>query len=79
MLKNAIYYGELERFGYTLTAVGKTEQDVTRALLKEYKKAYKQWNELARLSDDPEFKEYYERAKDDLKIIELEFNKVEWL
>lgn len=79
MKNNTVFYGELDRFGYDLTVVGTSESDVKSALMKEYNRAYKRYNGLKRLSDDPEYKEYYDIAKEEIQIIELEMNKVEWL
>ena len=77
-MRNTIYYGELERFGYTLTAVGKTREEVKSAILNEYIKAYKDWNNGYFPEGSEEFEHDYDAAREDLFTRELEFNKVEW-
>ena len=74
-MKNTIFYGELDRSSYTLTAFGKTREEVYSAILNEYIKAYKDWNNGCY---PEEFEHDYDVAREDIFIREYEFNKAEW-
>lgn len=78
-----IYEGTLDRFGYELKVLCKTEEECINKLLKEYVTAFKRENdgvdprkEIAydRHSDLT----YYEEAKEDIIISEYEIGKVDW-
>lgn len=80
MAKDTVYYGQLERFGYTLTAIGRTEREVRKALEKEYVETYISENGAdprEEFWDDGE--SYYKVAMDEMYIDEFTFGKVEWL
>lgn len=68
-----IYYGELYRFGYTLTVVADSEKKARSALVKEYNKAFKLRNGCA-----PSHEEVKNRNSD-IRIIEMMPGQVEWL
>ena len=82
-----IYLGELYRFGYTLTYVGESEEEVKKAIMKEYVKAYKDQNGGRHPSREVDYRygdksTYYANAKEDIEIRELEMGKgakVEWM
>lgn len=78
--KNSVWVGELDRFGYVLQTVGRTEEEVREALSKEYIKAYKDINGTDPREDYIYFKEstYYDSAMEDISIWEATFGKVEW-
>lgn len=74
-----IYICTLDRFGYTLTTAGKTEKQAREAIIKEYVKTYKKWNNGA----DPRKEErrngtYYDEMLEDLYVYELPIGEVEW-
>ena len=75
-----VYICELERFGYTLTAVGETEEQAKNAIIKEYVKTYKKWND----GEDPRKEErrggvsYYDEMLEDIITYDLPIGKVEW-
>lgn len=79
-MSKKIYICELERFGYTLTAAGETEEQAKKTIIKEYVKTYKQWND----GEDPRKEEckygvsYYDEMIEDLYVYELPIGKVEW-
>lgn len=80
--KNGVWYAELERFGYTLQVVAGTEKEAKDALLAEYIKAFKRYND----GEDPrkctemygEDRTYYEIAEEEIYATFMEFGKVEW-
>lgn len=80
--KNGVWYAELERFGYTLQTVAGTEKEAKDALLAEYIKAFKRYND----GQDPRrYKEFfvedrtcYEIAEEEIYTTFMEFGKVEW-
>lgn len=39
-----MFFIQLDRFGYMLTAIGKTRNDVKKTIMDEYKRAYKNIN-----------------------------------
>ncbi|MBO7070527.1 MAG: hypothetical protein J6W09_04460 [Bacteroidales bacterium] len=43
---DGIYYMSIYRFGYNLTAVGRTKEECSNALSDEYIKTYAEWNHL---------------------------------
>ena len=43
---DGIYYMSIYRFGYELTAVGRTKEECVDALKNEYIKTYAEWNHL---------------------------------
>ena len=78
-----VFIGTLDRFGYELTVVSSSEEKCRDLLLEEYKRAY----EMRNPGEDPEEEiaedrysnlTYYELAKEDMAITEMELDKVEW-
>ena len=79
-----MFLGSLDRFGYELRVLCKTEQECRDALLEAYVVAYQNDNG----GEDPreeiaydrgyEDKTYYEVAEDDISIQEIELDKVYW-
>ena len=67
---------QLERFGYILTTVAKTEKEGRKALMKVYRKAYIKRNG----KNCPDYKDDRETAEDEINITEFtEEGQVEWL
>ena len=77
-----VYIAELERFGYTLTCVGRSEEECRKAIMKEYTRAYKARNDglapgkcnsrsYSDMSD-------YATAKEEVYVYEMTIGKVEW-
>ena len=81
MAKGKIYFGQLERFGYTLTVVGRTEDEVYEALEKAYVEAYKNENYGADPREDVMYgdRTYYDVAMDEMYIDEFIPGEVQWL
>ena len=83
-VKNSVWVGELDRFGYTLTVVGRTEEETREALMNAYEKTYRDLNNDIDPRED--FKEgysgeeisYYDNAKEDVCVWEMAFGRVEW-
>lgn len=77
--KNSVWIGELDRFGYVLKTVGRTEDEVRDALSKAYIKTYEYIN-----GNDPREDlsygdtTYYDSAMEDINMWEATFGKVEW-
>lgn len=77
-----VFIGQLERFGYTLTVVSATEKEAREALLKKYVKAYKARNGVhPKYESDcySSYSSYYDCAKEEMYIEEVELNQVLWL
>ena len=75
-----IWIGELDRFGYTLTTVGTTEEEVRDALIKNYISEYKAVNGTDPDEDIDDYtgSSYLDGAKNDISTDRLECGKVEW-
>ena len=76
-----IYLGQLERFGYMMTAIGTTRKEVEKTLLEEYMRSYEKINgadprEEKAYGDD---QTYYDVAKDELYITEMTAGTVYWM
>ena len=82
-MKNTIYLAQLERFGYTLTAVAETKKEATKIVMDEYIRAFKKYNggeDPRRTPSDYYAGETaYKSAKDDMSIIDITKGKCEWL
>lgn len=86
--KDGVYIAEIYRFGYDLTAIGRTEQEAVDALMEAYYKAYEDENgiDLRALPGEgdedydmyAEDREYLETAKDEIYVRFLKFGEVEW-
>ena len=73
--------GELDRFGYTLTCVGKSEDECIKAIMKEYTRAYKQRNcglTPGKSFEHDDNKSDYAVAKEEIYVRELSFGEVDW-
>ena len=77
--KETVFIAELERFGYTLMAVGHTSVQAERAVLAEYYERYKDANGIAPdedwIDDD---RTYWSVARDEIYVHEEEIGKVWW-
>ena len=76
-----IFVTELERFGYTLRAAGRTKKEAEDAVLAEYYNAYMDYNNGAKPDEeilDEGNNTYYNLAKTELYTEELPFGKVWW-
>ena len=78
--KATVFISQLERFGYTLTAVGRTKREAENAVLSDYYSVYKDVNGIAPDEDwlDDEHT-YWSLAKEEIFTEEVEFGKVRWL
>lgn len=83
--KEVIWIAQLDRFGYNLTAAGKTEAGAKRAVLKSYKDAYLKNNGIDP-AEDPSDRPFAEEgqtaldvAKEDLITWSLEIGTCEWM
>lgn len=83
MATKKIYMATLDRFGYELTVIAKTEKEAIDALMEEYVRAYKVRNGYDPREDIAyEYggdRSYYEVAKGDIGIYDFELGKVEWI
>lgn len=75
-----IYLAELDRFGYMLSAVATTEDEAVRAVMQEYKRAYRAENGNSPGQDMcPERgKSYSAAAREDVVVTAYTTGKVEW-
>ena len=76
------YLAQLERFGHYLTAVGKTKGEAHDAVMKAYKKAYRDSNDgadPARDIIDSSGRSYLEVAEDEIFVTSLNLGEVLWL
>lgn len=78
--KPTVFVSQLERFGYTLEAIGRTQKEAESALLSEYYRVYKEENGIAPDEDwlDDE-RTYWSLAKEEIFTEEVELGKVRWL
>lgn len=82
MAKNTekIWFGQLERFGYTLTAVGRSEKEVRKALEKEYVRVFKDENGVHPKDDFwDDGESYYDVAMREMYVDAFVPGSVEWL
>lgn len=64
---------QVERFGYTLITVSETETDARKAIMKEYKTAFKAANDGQLPSKD-----YIARVQDEIYFENVALNQVIW-
>lgn len=77
--KPSVFVSQLERFGYTLTTIGRTKTEAENAVLSDYYSVYKDVNGIAPDEDwiDDEHT-YWSLAKEEIFTEEVEFGKVRW-
>lgn len=87
-----VYFSEIERFGYTLRCIGRTEDEVRNAMIEEYVKNYKATNDGADprkayeliksgVDETDEYEidaSYYETFLEELYVDKVEFGNVKW-
>ena len=80
MAKDKAYLATLDRFGYDITAVGRTEKEARDAVMDSYKDAYVHENGTDPAKDRyPGSKEsYLHLAETELCIEELPYGKAIW-
>ena len=71
--KKVVILASLYRFGYELRIVSATKDEAETQLMKEYKKAYKKYNDGESPSMD-----FIRRAMEDIEYTDMEFDTVEW-
>jgi hypothetical protein len=78
-----MFLATLYRFGYDMTVLAETPKECEQLLLDKYEEIYKSLND-----DNPREEiaydrhselTYYEEAREDILIRELEIGKVEWM
>ena len=77
-----IWLAELYRFGYELKAIGETKNKAVGAVMKEYTKAFKDYNDgisPSKMRMPNTIASYYAIAKEDVSCTEFEFGKCYWL
>lgn len=76
---NGVYVADIDRFGYTLRAVGRSAEEAKAAVMEEYKRAYLDESGYPDGYDPAvNFDEDYNTAMDECYVRLLEFGKVEW-
>ena len=79
-MNRTVWLCEMDRFGYTLQVVGRTEKEAKEAMTAEYIKAFKNAND----GEDPSEVEYndsetyFDCFMEELYATEMEFGVVEW-
>lgn len=68
-----VYLAQLDRFGYMLTAVGRSKEEARIAIMDEYLKAYVQCN------DGYPDQEMFDTASNEINVSALVFGRVEWM
>ena len=78
--KNGVWIAELERFGYTLRAVCKTDTEAVNAVMSEYERAFKEENGYDPDEEDSygDDRSYWDVALDEVYVRFVEFGKVNW-
>lgn len=77
-----VWLAQLDRFGYTLTAIGNTKEEAIKIVMNEYSKAFKERNDgtsPSKMSVPYGAGSYYANAKEDIWCLELELGKCYWL
>jgi len=77
---NYVYFGEIDRFGYTLQAIDTTEAKVRKALTDEYVRIFKRDNDgmhPSKCKYDGD-RSYMSIFKEELFIEKREFGEVTW-
>ena len=79
-VKNSVWLAELDRFGYDLRVIGRTEEEAVESLMKEYARAYKKINGTSPKRERGRYGHgsYYEEALGDVSVTEMPFGEVEW-
>lgn len=77
--KKYIYFCEMERFGYTLQVIGRTEEEAKQTMIDEYIKTYIKCNGC-HPKDDVDYSDesYLDIFLDEMYVEKREFGKVEW-
>lgn len=82
MAKRGIWLASIERFGYVLTAAGRTEQEAFNAVMDEYRRSFLMRNGISADSPAGDYGEaertYAEIAMDEIYCRKLEYGKVVW-
>lgn len=74
-----VWLASLYRFGYDLTAIGETKEKAIATVLKEYSRAFKQYNNGASSKEIAYGNvSYYANAKEDINCTEFEYGKCYW-
>lgn len=81
MEKKYAYLAKLERFGYEITAVGRTEQEAAGAVIKSYTQAFRSENGVSpgREKMPGSDETYLSLAKTEMYVEKLDFGKAIWL
>ena len=78
-----VYVGELNRFGYTLSCVGKTKKAVVDAIMASYEQAYRKCNDNLDPRKAHSYrsreKTDYTVARNDISVRPMNFGDVEWV
>ena len=75
------YLAQLERFGYMITAIGRTEKEARDAVIRSYREAYIHENGIDPGQDRMPYSErtYLALAKEELFCTEIEYGQAIWL
>ena len=76
-----VWIATLDRFGYELRCVGRTELEARAALDAEYRRAYQKRNGFERVVDmetDEEYQDLHAIALEETDCRKLDFGNVEW-
>lgn len=78
--KKSVWVATIDRFGYDLTVVEETEDKAREALIKEYIRTYKKYNNGSNpATDDGGWgRTYLEVMEEEIDCTEMTFGKVEW-
>jgi len=81
MAQKYAYLAKLDRFGYEITAIGRTEKEAADAVIKSYTNAYKSEHGISPGRDKMPYsdKSYLSLAKTELYVEKLELGKAIWL
>ena len=74
---NGVWVADLERFGYTLSVVGKTKKECMDALSAVYIRSYGYGNQTFDMNNE-EDREYYECAMEEAYCRFLPYGEVDW-
>lgn len=78
---DAVYVTELERFGYTIKAVGRTAKEAEDAVIEEYIRTFEDLNDgldPAEAYEWDDARSYLDIARDELYTEKIELGKAWW-
>ena len=76
-----VYLAQLERFGYLITAVGRTKGEAHQAIMETYKSSYRHENGTEPSMDRVPYSDrtFLQLAEEELFVTEIRYGEALWL